>query len=184
MRKAGLDAYAHQVAEPRAFKSHLDWERIPKGARYINAVRDPADVAMSLFRFFDGWRIEPGAIDPDTFVLEFFLERDAHSRYWPHVLSWWRQRRWQSSLAFMQRHVRQFDDHLVREARDADCGLPPDGVASKVATGVAGGGRRSFAASTLDALAAAWREQITPATGLADYTAMREALRAERAGAG
>src|SRR5947208_9968598 len=39
----GLDLAAEQRGEPRAFKSHLAWDLVPKGARYIVAVRDPRD---------------------------------------------------------------------------------------------------------------------------------------------
>ena len=37
----GLDLDAPQRAEPRAYKSHLAWDVVPKGARYVVAVRDP-----------------------------------------------------------------------------------------------------------------------------------------------
>src|SRR5258706_6854900 len=39
----GLDIEAPQRAEPRGFKSHLPYDMVPKGARYIVALRDPKD---------------------------------------------------------------------------------------------------------------------------------------------
>ena len=44
----GIDATAAQRAEPRAFKTHLDWGALPKGGRAIWVVRDPESVAGSL----------------------------------------------------------------------------------------------------------------------------------------
>ena len=32
----GMDVHAPQMASPRAFKSHLSYDEIPKGGRYIN----------------------------------------------------------------------------------------------------------------------------------------------------
>lgn len=214
----GLDPDAPQVATPRAYKSHLGFEQVPAGARYINAIRDPGDVLVSLYRFFDGWRMEPGSIALGAFALDYFIPREGSRGYWNHVLSWWRQRRRddvlllcyedmrtdlpaavariakfmgidastevldiavrQASMAFMKRHERQFDDHLVRQARDAACGLPAGGHTTKVATGTSGGARQLLSAAVHEALADAWCRQVTPSTGLADYAAMRAALAA------
>jgi Sulfotransferase domain len=88
----GMDAQAPQMAEPRAFKSHLAWHDIPKGARYICAVRDPKDVVVSSYHFHEGWRFEPGAISIDDFAREFFIGRERKRSYWHHVASWWEQR--------------------------------------------------------------------------------------------
>lgn len=216
----GRDPQAPQVASPRAFKSHLSYDDVPKGARYVNAIRDPGDVLVSMFRFFDGWRIEPGCITLEEFALAYFLPRDQGRGYWHHVLSWWRERRrpevlllcyedmrgdlpgtvariarfigvdpgaqalekvvHQASLPFMKAHERQFDDHLLREARDAACGLPPGGHTTKVATGRSGTAREHLSATVRAALDDAWRRRVTPETGLADYPAMRAALAAGR----
>lgn len=88
----GLDLDAAQRAQPRAYKSHLPWDLIPKGGRYIVAVRDPGDALVSMYRFMEGWFIEPGSIDIDTFARRDFLDRTEGRDYWTHLLSWWRQR--------------------------------------------------------------------------------------------
>ncbi len=85
----GMDLDAPQRAEPRAFKSHLDAHTVPKGGRYINVVRNPADVFVSLFKFQEGWFIEPGAIDINEFV-QVQLQRS--DNYFTHLLSWWARR--------------------------------------------------------------------------------------------
>ena len=57
-----IDPSAPQRAQPRVFKTHLLYERIPKGGRYIHMVRNPADVLVSMFHFHEGWLLEPGAV--------------------------------------------------------------------------------------------------------------------------
>lgn len=87
-----IDPSADQAWTPRAFKSHLDWERIPKGGRYINVVRDPVTTVASFHRFFEGYVIEPGAISADEFVMEWLLDGSASGRLWDFIVSWWRRR--------------------------------------------------------------------------------------------
>lgn len=84
----GIDPAADQAWHPRAFKSHFSWHEVPKGGRYINVVRDPEDVVVSFYRFFEGWFFEPGSITLDEFGLEFFLGGTRSGRYWEHVTAW------------------------------------------------------------------------------------------------
>ena len=88
----GLDLTAKQVAEPRAFKSHLGWGQVPKGGRYVVSLRDPGDAAVSMYRFMEGWFLEPGAVSIDEFIRRQYIESDAGSNYWAHLLSWWPRR--------------------------------------------------------------------------------------------
>ena len=85
----GINLNAEQCAKPRGYKSHLPYSMIPLGAKYINAVRHPNDAAYSLFKFMEGWFIEPGTIPVDEFIQREFLERP---HYYHHLLSWWHQR--------------------------------------------------------------------------------------------
>ena len=99
----GINLDAEQRANPRGFKSHLPYDKIPKGARYINSVRDPKDAAYSLFRFMEGWFIEPGTVSVDEFVLKQFLEsRD----YYHHLLTWWEQRNEEHVLFLAYEHIK------------------------------------------------------------------------------
>ena len=205
----GADVHAPQVAAPRAFKSHLTWDEIPKGGRYIVVFRDPVDAMLSLYRFFEGWWFEAGSISVDAFA-DYYLQRGGD--YWEHAASWLRQRgrddvllvtfeemkrnlpgvvdrvadfmggydaatraiaTEQAGFDFMKRHGSQFDDHLVRQTRDAACGLPPGGSATKVASGKTGGQisddiRRRFEER--------WQEMIAQEFGLPTYSALDEAL--------
>lgn len=93
----GLDLDAEQKAHPRIFKSHLDAHRIPRGGRYINCCRNPVDALYSMYRFMDGWFLEPGAVSPDEFARGSFIEAGTSpgnhgGDYWTHLKSWWARR--------------------------------------------------------------------------------------------
>jgi hypothetical protein len=85
----GIDLDAEQRAEPRAFKSHLSWIDVPKGARYIVSVRDPRDALVSSYKFMEGWFFEPGSINIEAFAQANFIDS---RRYYTHLRSWWPRR--------------------------------------------------------------------------------------------
>ena len=91
-RILGLDLEAPQRAEPRGFKSHLSYDRLPKGARYVVSLRDPRDALVSMYRFMEGWFLEPGAVSIGDFYRNWLKGGDGGSGYWQHLLSWWEQR--------------------------------------------------------------------------------------------
>ncbi|MEO3413547.1 sulfotransferase domain-containing protein [Roseovarius sp. CAU 1744] len=204
----GWDVNADQVAHPRAFKSHLRWDEIPKGGRYIVVLRDPVDAMVSLFRFLDGWRFESGSVSIDEFAA-YYLSRPDGDNYWSHAASWWRQRARpdvlllsfegmkrdlpgtvdnvagfigvsddpalrdlvvkQAGFEFMKAHGRQFDDHLLRAARDRACGLPSDGTTTKVSTGGVGAGRPLVSDAVHAQFLRRWQDVMTAGFGLASY---------------
>ena len=93
----GLDLESEQTALPRLFKSHLDAHRIPKGGRYIISCRDPRDAAYSMYKFMEGWFLEPGTVTADDFVRATFLQAgrapgSSGGDYWTHLTSWWSRR--------------------------------------------------------------------------------------------
>jgi hypothetical protein len=85
----GIDLNANQIAEPRAFKAHMNWNDIPKGGRYIVSIRNPEDVAVSLFHFLEGHTFERDTISMPEYVRGAFM---ASNRYWRHLASWWERR--------------------------------------------------------------------------------------------
>ncbi len=216
----GMDLDLPQKGFPRAFKSHLTWELVPKGARYIYVMRDPKDVAVSMYHFLQGWWFESGAISLATFAREQFLKPQSPNAYWAHIRSWWPHRHdstvlflcyedmkqdllatvqrivtfigcpldaelqgivlHQSSLQFMQAHKQHFDDHLIRQARDAVCGLPPGGDSSKVRTGNIGDHARELPADVSAECDRIWKEEIEATLGFATYADLRIALRNAR----
>lgn len=96
----GIDLDAPQVARPRAFKTHLSWDRVPKGGRNIYIARQPGDVMVSFYHFLKGMIFEGDAIDLDVFARELFLAGSASGRYWEHLRSWW-QVRTRSDVLFL-----------------------------------------------------------------------------------
>jgi aryl sulfotransferase len=87
----GQQLDAVQVATPRAFKSHLPWDQIPQGGRYVCVVRDPIRALVSMYKFFEGWLMEPGAIAFEDFAYNHYLARSAPAGYWHHLVSWMEQ---------------------------------------------------------------------------------------------
>lgn len=108
----GLDLNAEQKANPRIFKSHLDARRMPRGGRYINSCRDPRDALYSMYRFMEGWFLEPGAVSLDNFARETFIASGkalgSHgSDYWTHLLSWWQRRKDPDVLFLAYEHMKE-----------------------------------------------------------------------------
>ena len=86
----GIDLNAEQRAEPRGFKSHLGYRTIPKGARYVVSLRDPKDSFVSMFRFMEGWFLEPGAVPIEDFFEGWIKGRGPEGEgYFDHLLGWW-----------------------------------------------------------------------------------------------
>jgi len=86
------DLDAEQPGDTRLFKAHLSWDDVPKGGRYICAFRNPLDVVVSYYRFFEGWWFEPGSIDLDDMTRALFINAPEAFGYWHHLISWWEQR--------------------------------------------------------------------------------------------
>jgi len=99
----GIDINAEQRAQPRAFKSHLSYDKMPKGATYINVVRNPVDAAFSAFKFMEGWYIEPATVSADEFV----TSRIEDGGYEKHFVSWWEHRDDDNVLYLVFEHMKQ-----------------------------------------------------------------------------
>jgi len=83
------DLEAEQSAWPRAFKTHLDGATTPRGGRSIYVVREPIAALVSFYHFYSGWFLEPGALDLETFALDYIVHREGHRDYWHHIATWW-----------------------------------------------------------------------------------------------
>jgi hypothetical protein len=131
-RTLGLDLDAPQRGQPRGFKSHLAYDQIPKGARYVVSFRDPKDAIVSDYHFMKGWWFEPGSITLEEFVERPLTRRGTGRDYWHHLLSWWGERdnpnvllsSYEAMTDDPERHIRKlarfagipFDDALVKLA--------------------------------------------------------------------
>jgi len=119
----GLDLNAEQKANPRVFKSHLDAGRIPQGGRYIVACRNPQDAAFSMYKFMDGWILEPGAVSADDFVRGVFIAPgnapgSSGGDYWTHLASWWARRNDSDVLFMAYEHMKEDLIGTIRKVAD------------------------------------------------------------------
>ncbi len=122
----GVDLDADQGWEPRVFKSHYNHHAVPKGCRYIVSFREPHEVMVSYYRFYEGWLFEPGTVSLDEYV-GFHLDRSKSKDYWTHIESWWAMRDDPSVLVLsyelmredLRAHVALVADFLGIEADDA-----------------------------------------------------------------
>ncbi len=114
----GLDLDVPQRGEPRGYKSHLSYDLVPKGARYIVSIRDPKDALVSAFRFMEGWWFEAGSVPIETFAREGFLRRGAKRDYWHHLASWWPQRDDPNVLLLCYEHMNRDLETTVRRVAE------------------------------------------------------------------
>ena len=85
----GIDIYAPQVAQPRAFKTHSALDKVPMGGKYIIVVRDPHDALVSDYHFMEGMFFEKGSISLEEYAREDFIPaRGVHK----HILAFWDRR--------------------------------------------------------------------------------------------
>jgi hypothetical protein len=124
-RSLGLDINAPQRASPRGFKSHLPYDQIPKGARYVVSFRDPRDAMLSIFRFVEGWHFEPGSIPPEAFLAPIIAETKPGMGYWHHLLSWWAERDNPAVLLFSYEQMTDEPEATIRRLA-AFSGIPLD----------------------------------------------------------
>ncbi|MBD3649050.1 MAG: sulfotransferase domain-containing protein [Pseudomonadales bacterium] len=122
--RLGIDLNAPQRAEPRGFKSHLAQDEVPAGARYIVSIRDPRDALVSLYKFMEGWFLEPGAVDIDEFARENYL-RGPHRRYWHHLASWWEHRHDDNVLLLSYEGMKKDTGGTIHRVADF-AGIPLD----------------------------------------------------------
>jgi len=121
----GLDINAEQRAEPRGFKSHLDYGRVPKGARYIVSLRHPYDACVSFFHFMTGWFIEPGAVSLEEFAHMYVARAGLETDYWHHLVSWWSERDNPDVLVLAYEQMNADPEGTIRKVA-AFSGIPLD----------------------------------------------------------
>lgn len=121
----GLDLDAPQRGEPRGYKSHLSYDLVPKGARYIVSIRDPKDALVSSFRFMEGWWFETGSVPIETFARVAYMRRGNKRDYWHHLLSWWEHRNDPNVLMLCYEHMNRDLEGTVRRIA-AFVGIPLD----------------------------------------------------------
>ncbi len=93
-----FDMSAPQVAAPRGFKSHREYERLPADGRYVVTLRDPKETFVSYFRFINGWHLERDAVGMEEFMPMWLLGGPGGCDYATHLLSWYARRHEADSL--------------------------------------------------------------------------------------
>jgi hypothetical protein len=131
-RAVGLDLETPQKAEPRGFKSHLPYDFLPKGARYVVSLRDPKDALVFWYRFMESWWFEPGTVSLEESVSSAIARRGGGRDYWHHLLSWWEQRANPDVLLLSYEHMSAAPDAAV-EKLAAFAGIALDDALLKLA---------------------------------------------------
>lgn len=68
------------------------------GCKVIVVLRDPMDVVVSFFHFFENWFFPSGEVELDEFAEEFWLARGVpasiqnNASYFVHLTSWYKHR--------------------------------------------------------------------------------------------
>jgi len=100
-----VDINGPQKVAPRGFKSHLHYEGLPPGMRYVISLRDPKEAYMSMYNFFEGWLFEPGTIQPEEFMPIWMTGGPSRVDYFAHLLSWWARRDAEDTLLMSYRWI-------------------------------------------------------------------------------
>ena len=88
----GAPAHLEKLPSPRLLKSHLTYERLPRGGRVIYLARDVRDVAVSARRYCG--LLAGRDPDLDSFLRDFVRGHPALGGTWfEHLRSWWPHRR-------------------------------------------------------------------------------------------
>lgn len=120
----GLDINVEQRAAPRGFKSHLAYDAAPRGARYVISLREPKDVLVSMYKFMEGWFIEPGTVPIEAFTAGWMRGSAEGTNYWAHLASWWARRHDPNVLIFsFSQMLKDPADHVRRLAAFCDIAL-------------------------------------------------------------
>jgi len=85
----GIDIYAPQMANPRAFKTHSKLNEVPTGGKYIVVVRDPCDALVSDYHFMGEMFFDKDSVSLEEFAREDYIPgRGVHA----HILAFWERR--------------------------------------------------------------------------------------------
>lgn len=127
-----MDMTADQKAEPRGFKSHREYERLPAGSRYVVTLRDPHETYVSMHRFFDGWHIEKGAFSLEDFMPLWMGGGPNGCDYFTHLLSWYARRDDDDTLLATYRWAVKHKPAMIRAMGPLIGIEPSDEVIEKV----------------------------------------------------
>ncbi|HEX9941429.1 MAG TPA: sulfotransferase domain-containing protein [Thermoanaerobaculia bacterium] len=114
------------VPSPRIFKSHLRYELLPRGARYIYLARDVRDVAVSAYYHS---RLVGGLdLDLSWYLDRFLAGQTIFGSWFEHLESWWPHRndadvlflRFEEVVADLEGTVRRVAEFCGFEIREEE----------------------------------------------------------------
>ncbi|AWW73504.1 sulfotransferase [Erythrobacter sp. KY5] len=121
-----FDMTAPQVASPRGFKSHREYERLPAAMRYVVTLRDPKETFVSFYRFLNGWHLEPGAVQMEDFMPFWEGGGPGGCDYATHLISWYARLNEPDSLVTTYRWTVKNRAQAIRQmAKLCDIELTP-----------------------------------------------------------
>ncbi|MEM7779472.1 MAG: sulfotransferase domain-containing protein [Pseudomonadota bacterium] len=100
-----FDMTAPQVATPRGFKSHREYERLPPAMGYVVTLRDPKETFVSFYRFLNGWHLEPGSVAMEDFMPLWMGGGPGGCDYATHIISWYNRLHEADSLVMTYKWV-------------------------------------------------------------------------------
>ena len=89
---SGQDLNDDQIKNPRIFTSHLHYEEIAKGGKYIYVARNPEDVLVSFFHFIPGVRgLKQDDLSLQQFADSIFIKgAGKFGTIWDQFMSWYK----------------------------------------------------------------------------------------------
>ena len=89
----GTSVTAEDLTPPRAFKSHMPYERMACGlphstpCKYVYVARNPKDLATSFYHHYRAYHVS--GMEWKEFLEYFLVGKVGFGDYFDHVLSWW-----------------------------------------------------------------------------------------------
>lgn len=117
-----FDMNGPQRAQPRGFKSHREYERLPSAMRYVVTLRDPKDTYMSFYRFFNGWHFDEDSISLEEFFPVWMGGGPGGCSYFTHLLSWYARRQEPDTLLATYRWAAKNRPAMIHRLADF-CGI-------------------------------------------------------------
>jgi len=112
------------LPSPRVFRSHLTYDRLPRGGRVVYLARDIRDVAAAAYRL--SAQIEERGLDLDAFLREFVKGHPGFGGTWcEHLRSWWPHRN-DPNVLFLDYDDLVTDPTAALRRVAAHCGLALD----------------------------------------------------------
>jgi len=113
----GIDLEATQP-HPRAFKSHLPADLVPKGAKYIVIFREPAAVLRSFYSFLENWYFVAGTVTIDEFADAQLFDAPEAFQPWHFFKTWWPLRNDPSILMMCYEDMLGNEETVIRRVAD------------------------------------------------------------------